>query len=101
MQTRSQTAAAAIASNAITFMDNINESVDRKTRLIRRTSLLPKQEKTKLPQYPFTIQTRSKTRASLDQTNRPEYDVVIDFDAASKAWNKNKRRIGNGCYVYK
>lgn len=24
----------------------------------------------------------------------------IDFDEASKAWNANKRKMENGCYVY-
>lgn len=28
-------------------------------------------------------------------------EVIIDFDAASKAWRENKRSIGNGCYVYR
>ncbi len=28
-------------------------------------------------------------------------DVIIDFDAASKAWQQNKQSIGNGCYVYR
>lgn len=26
--------------------------------------------------------------------------VEIDFDEASRAWNANKKKIGNGCYVY-
>lgn len=26
--------------------------------------------------------------------------VVIDFDESSRAWNQNKRRIGNGMYEY-
>jgi hypothetical protein len=111
MQTRSQTAAAAIAVNAMTFMDNINEDVTRKTRLIRRSNLLPKQTtKNTLPQNPFTILTRSKTRElQMQRMNyfreelmkKPKYDIDIDFDAASKAWNRNKKRIGNGCYIYK
>ena len=24
----------------------------------------------------------------------------IDFDEASRAWNQNKKKIDNGCYVY-
>ena len=27
-------------------------------------------------------------------------EVVIDFDEASRAWNANKKKTGNGCYVY-
>jgi len=87
MQTRSQTAVASIAVNAMTFMDNINEDVSRKTRFIRHNSFL---------ENPFTILTRSKTRELLKKTT---FD--IDFDAASKVWNQNKKRIGNGCYTYK
>ncbi len=26
--------------------------------------------------------------------------VAIDFDEASKAWNLNKKKLGNGCYEY-
>ena len=30
-----------------------------------------------------------------------DVDVDIDFDDASKQWRKNKRYLGNGCYIYK
>jgi len=40
------------------------------------------------------MKTRSQTVRSIIETN-------IDFDAASLAWNKNKKRLGNGCYEYK
>lgn len=118
MQTRSQTAAAAIAINTVAFIDNIDNNVSRKTRLIRRTNILPAQNpfvavgsnihtassrilnNQKLLNIRSTIMTRSRKR-ELDLMKKPKYDVDIDFDGASKAWNKNKTRIGNGCYVYK
>jgi hypothetical protein len=28
------------------------------------------------------------------------YEVKIDFDEASREWNKNKKSIGNGSYKY-
>lgn len=28
-------------------------------------------------------------------------EVNINFDEASKAWMQNKRKITNGCYVYR
>jgi hypothetical protein len=28
-------------------------------------------------------------------------ETEIDFDEASLAWNKNKNKLGNGCYEYK
>ena len=28
------------------------------------------------------------------------YDVDIDFDEASKAWLQNKKKTGDGCYIY-
>jgi len=31
---------------------------------------------------------------------KPELEVEIDFDEASKAWNANKCKTGNGCYLY-
>ena len=29
-----------------------------------------------------------------------QFTVEIDFDAASKAWQANKKSVGNGCYKY-
>ena len=43
--------------------------------------------------------TRSQTKQS-NQIQNIMYSVDIDFDEASRAWNANKRRIGNGEYVY-
>jgi LytS/YehU family sensor histidine kinase len=40
------------------------------------------------------MKTRSQTICSIIETN-------IDFDAASLDWNKNKNKLGNGCYEYK
>jgi hypothetical protein len=37
------------------------------------------------------MQTRSQT---------PKFNVEIDFDEASRAWNSNKKRVGTGTYVY-
>jgi hypothetical protein len=34
------------------------------------------------------------------QTARPEYEINIDFDQASKLWNSNKKKLNNGCYEY-
>lgn len=28
-------------------------------------------------------------------------EPIIDFDDASKKWNKNKKKLGNGMYAYK
>ena len=28
------------------------------------------------------------------------YNIVIDFDYASKAWMANKKKIGEGSYIY-
>ena len=28
------------------------------------------------------------------------YEVVIDFDYASREWRKNKKCVGNGSFVY-
>lgn len=33
-------------------------------------------------------------------SNKTVYQIDIDFDEASRAWNENKRSIGNGEYVY-
>jgi hypothetical protein len=38
-----------------------------------------------------------KTRS---QTIKPEYEVIIDFDEASRLWNSNKKKLNNGCYEY-
>lgn len=36
----------------------------------------------------------------LTRSQTPKYDVNIDFDEASLAWKANKKRMGNGTYVY-
>jgi hypothetical protein len=43
--------------------------------------------------------TRSQTNIT-NQTQNITYSIDIDFDEASRAWNANKRSIGNGEYVY-
>lgn len=42
------------------------------------------------------MKTRSQT---LCEVKKKEF--VVDFDAASKAWQQNKIRLGNGTYKYK
>lgn len=32
--------------------------------------------------------------------DKPKYEVNIDFDEASAAWMRNKKKMGNGCYQY-
>jgi hypothetical protein len=47
---------------------------------------------------------RMVTRSQSKNNKRPNYmelEIDIDFDEASKAWNKNKIKLGNGCYQYK
>jgi hypothetical protein len=48
--------------------------------------------------------TKMVTRSQSKNNKRPNYmelDIDIDFDEASKAWNQNKIKLGNGCYQYK
>jgi hypothetical protein len=122
MQTRSQTKA-----NSINLLvEEMTESFERKTRLIRRSNIVPvPKNDNNLPQHVFTtVRTRSQTRAldmyirlrsptsdvvetnSIKQKNtsnekNDKYQVDIDFDDASRAWRKNKISVGNGCYEYK
>lgn len=42
------------------------------------------------------MQTRSETKYQKNSL----YTIEIDFDEASKEWNANKRKVGNGCYKY-
>ena len=61
------------------------------TRLRRRLLALSKQKNTETTPAPTNhYNLRSK---------RPVYEVNIDFDEASAAWNRNKRRVGQ-CYEY-
>ena len=39
------------------------------------------------------MKTRSQTRS--------QYEIQIDFDEASRCWNMNKIKIGEGMYAYK
>lgn len=41
-----------------------------------------------------------KTRSQTKYEKSSIYEVNIDFDNASKAWNSNKISIGNGSYKY-
>ena len=43
---------------------------------------------------------RTNTMKTRSQTNAEILDVNIDFDEASRYWNANKKRTGNGSYVY-
>lgn len=31
---------------------------------------------------------------------KPPYSVEINFDKASEAWHKNKKKLSSGCYKY-
>ena len=42
------------------------------------------------------MKTRSQTMREVKKN-----EFIIDFDAASKAWQQNKIRLGNGTYKYK
>ena len=42
----------------------------------------------------------SRTMKTRSQTNAEILDINIDFDEASRYWNANKKRTGNGSYVY-
>lgn len=37
----------------------------------------------------------------LDQILEKNSYINIDFEESSRAWNKNKKRMGNGSYIYK
>lgn len=50
---------------------------------------------------PSKMVTRSQSIKQYKRPNYVELDIDIDFDEASKAWNKNKIKTGNGCYIYK
>jgi hypothetical protein len=41
-----------------------------------------------------------KTRSQTKYVNFALYEVIIDFDEASREWKSNKRSIGNGSYKY-
>lgn len=45
------------------------------------------------------MKTRSQSLCELKNKKKKEF--VVDFDAASKAWQQNKIRMGNGTYKYK
>lgn len=46
------------------------------------------------------MQTRSQTKALLNQQIQSNNFDTFDFDEASRAWKANKKSIGNGSYVY-
>jgi len=47
------------------------------------------------------MKTRSQTKPiELTATSFVKYEVDIDFDGASKAWQSNKKSIGDSSYKY-
>jgi len=47
------------------------------------------------------MQTRNQVKTQMQlQTQKVEYEVIIDFDEASAAWKANKKSKGNGTYRY-
>ena len=41
-----------------------------------------------------------ETRSQTKYLKNDEFIVEIDFYEAIIEWNKNKRKVGNGCYKY-
>jgi len=93
------------------LVNNFFNGTDEVPMTLRNGTTVPKK-----PERPFTImRTRSQTHNNLkvntsyghDDVPPPplapsgKYSVNIDFDGASAEWRKNKRSVGNGCYVYK
>lgn len=52
------------------------------------------------------MKTRSQSKQEIQITEIQKQEIQIqftgeiDFDAASKAWQANKKSVGNGCYKY-
>ena len=46
------------------------------------------------------METRQQVRENILYEKNALYEVNIDFDGASEAWNANKKSTGNGCYKY-
>lgn len=48
------------------------------------------------------IMTRSQHLSLKEYETHQEHNIEnhIDFDDASRSWQKNKQYIGNGCYKY-
>ena len=66
--------------------------------------MLTRQNAHKLENFDNKFVTRSlkKLYEKYESYNlKPIYDVNIDFDGASREWNKNKIKLSNGCYEYK
>ena len=66
--------------------------------------MLTRQNANKLENIDHKIVTRSlkKLHEKYENYNlKPIYDVNIDFDGASREWNKNKIKLSDGCYEYK
>jgi hypothetical protein len=55
---------------------------------------------TLLMQNTPTEKVQEKTLSTVYLRTRSKTSFIIDFDEASREWNRNKRRVGQGCYVY-
>ena len=70
--------------------------MNNKTIFTRSMKRKLEEEKEKKKNIPFEI-----ILDRIFEEKTPLYPVAIDFDEASKEWNRNKKRLANGCYTYK
>lgn len=66
--------------------------------------MLTRQNAHKLENFDNKIVTRSLKKLHEKYEGyklKPIYDVNINFDEASREWNKNKIKLSDGCYEYK
>lgn len=74
------------------------------TRVIRNPIVVASSRKrkhidTSLPQEPIQEQIQEPVKEQVKETI-PTFPVQIDFREAHEEWMSNKRRMGNGTYVY-
>ena len=94
MQTRSQTRNLAIAQANASTKAPKNEALTKVLTKVLTTRILPDTIK--------NVSYESEHKLYMPQyLQKPLYDVDIDFDEASEAWQANKISIGNGQYKYK
>ena len=113
MQTRSQTYAnrEAAQKHVEDYLANVKAKKAAATTVTETPQKLPQKQlqphaPTKKPRTEYSdtpkntgYRTRSSTGAIENKNLTVEFDEAF-FNDASKAWNENKKKIGNGMYMY-
>lgn len=84
----------------ITYKYHVLKFTKKLYKIYRQLQITNRKIEYNVSAQPMSNIDRTNTMKTRSQTNAEILDVNIDFDEASRSWNANKKRTGNGTYVY-